>query len=136
MDLVIDANILFATMIRKGITEKVLLSNGLHLYAPEYLLIEFKEHKQRILELTNREESDFLKLMDIFERRIEFIPIDEFRDYIPEAETLLEDKDDAAYLAVCLAKNMSLWSNDTGFQKQDKVKVFTTQELIRIYKLD
>lgn len=136
MDLVIDANILFAIMIKKGITEKILLSNEIHLYAPEYLFIEFKKHEKEILEITKRTGYDFQKLMEILERRIEIIPIIEFKKYVNEAESLLEDKNDAAYLAVCLAKKMPLWSNDKGFKKQNKVRIYNTQELIMLFELE
>ncbi|MFA5077331.1 MAG: PIN domain-containing protein [Candidatus Micrarchaeia archaeon] len=136
MDIVVDANILFAVMIKKGITERILLSNDLHLYAPEYIFVEFRKHEKDILEITGRTSADFLKLVELLERRIELVPVLEFKHYMKEADSLLEDKDDAAYLAVCLAKALPLWSNDNGFRKQNRVKVYTTQELIAILKLD
>lgn len=136
MDLVIDANILFAMLIKKGVTERVLLSNDFHLYAPEYILVEFRKYESHILRVTKRNNDDFERLIELLERRVELIPIDEFRQYIKEAESLLEDKDDAAYLAVCLAKNMALWSNDKGFKKQDKVIIYTTKELIALFRLE
>ena len=131
--MVIDANILFALLIRKGITERVLFSNDLRLYAPEYLFIEFKKHEQDVLSLTNRAKQDFLNLIGLLSRRIELIPVNEFKHCFIEAESLLEDKDDAAYLAVCLAKKMPLWSNDNHFKKQDKVRVYTTQDLLHLF---
>ncbi len=136
MDIVIDANILFAIIIRRGITERILFSDELHLYAPEYLILEFKEHKEYLLTLTNRSEDEFLRLIEVLERRIELIPTSEFKQHVQAAEALVSDKDDAVYLAVCLAKRMPLWSNDNHFTKQDKVRVFTTQKLIKYLALD
>jgi predicted nucleic acid-binding protein len=136
MDIVVDANILFAIMIKKGITERVLLSNDLHLYAPEYIFIEFRKHEEQILQITKRSKQEFLELINLLERKIELIPIFEFKQYLSEAESLLEDKDDAAYLAVCLAKRMPLWTNDAGFRKQNKVGIYTTQDLIKLLKFE
>jgi predicted nucleic acid-binding protein len=136
MDIVVDANILFAIMIKEGITERMLLSDVLHLYAPEYIFVEFKEHEKEILQITKRSPSEFLKLIELLERKIELVPISEFNRSLKEADSLLDDKDDAAYLAVCLAKMMPLWSNDNGFKEQRKVVVYTTQDLIRIFGLD
>jgi len=136
MDIVVDANILFAIMIKEGITERMLLSDNLHLYAPEYLFVELKKHEKDILLISKRKSLDFLGLIELLERRIELIPISEFKQFLKEADSLLEDKDDAAYLAVCLAKRMPLWSNDNGFKKQNKVAVYTTQDLIRTFGLD
>ena len=136
MDITIDANILFSVAIRKGITERILLYDDLHPYAPEYLFIEFKEHKKEVLKLTKRDKRDFHNLIDLLERRIVLVPVLEFKHYIKEAESLLPDKDDAAYLAVCLAKRLPLWSNDNHFAHQDKIRVFTTQELIKHFGID
>lgn len=88
------------------------------------------------MKITKREKTDFESLIDLFERRIELIPVFEFKTFVKEAESLLEDNDDAAYLAICLAKEMPLWTNDNGFKKQDKVKIYTTQELIAIFGMD
>ena len=123
-------------MIKKGITERVLLSNDLHSYAPEYIFVEFKEHEKELLKITKRSETDFLRLIEILERRIELIPTSEFKAYLAEAESMLTDKDDASYLAVCLAKKMPLWTNDNHFIQQDKVPIFTTQALIKYFDLD
>ncbi|MBI5046918.1 hypothetical protein HZC07_04280 [Candidatus Micrarchaeota archaeon] len=136
MDVIIDANILFAVTIKKGITERILLADDLHPYAPEYLFVEFKEHEKELLRITKRTKEDFLKLMDVLERRIELIPASEFSLFLNEADSLLSDKDDAAYLAVCLAKKIPLWSNDNHFSHQTKVKVFTTQDLIKYLRID
>ncbi len=136
MDIVIDANIVFAMLIKSGITERILLSDKIHCYAPEYLFLEVTEHKEYILSLTKRSNEDFQKFMDVLQRKIELIPVSEFNKHIQEAELLLADKDDAAYLAVCLATKMPLWSNDDHFSKQKSVKVFITQELIHFLEIE
>ncbi len=43
MDLVIDANILFSVLIRKGKTEELLFEDDLHLFAPEFIFEEFRK---------------------------------------------------------------------------------------------
>lgn len=136
MDIVVDASILFAIMIKKGITERILFTDELHAYAPEYLFLEFREHEEELLKITKREKEEFLKLIEVLERRIELIPISEFKEFVKEAEELLSDEDDAAYLALCLAKKMPLWTNDDHFTHQQKVKVYMTQDLIRYFDLD
>jgi len=131
---VIDANILFAILIKEGITEKIMFSDNIHLYAPEYLFTEFQKHEKEILEITQRSQTDFSRLIGVLERRIDLVPFSKFCDFFEEAKTLLDDKNDAAYLAVCIAKQMPLWSNDRGFKKQNRVEIFTTEDIIR--KLD
>ena len=45
MDLVIDANIFFSILIRKGKSEDILFQEDLHLFAPEFLFEEFDKYK-------------------------------------------------------------------------------------------
>ena len=135
MDLVIDANIIFAIMIKKGASEHLLLANDLHFYAPEYLFIETARHETEILEKTKKTSFEFKQTLHLIEKRVNLIPFQEFRHCINEASRLLEDKADAVYLALCIAKKMPLWSNDKGFKKQDKVKVFNTAELLEYLEI-
>jgi len=40
------------------------------------------------------------------------------------------DSDDVLFIATALAFNCPIWSEDKHFKQQDKVKVFTTKELL------
>ena len=45
---------------------------------------------------------------------------------------MLEDKRDLPYLAVCLAvQSEGIWTHDTDFLKQKKVKVFTNKDMLK-----
>ena len=48
MDLVIDANILFAALIKRNVTSDLLFRNDLHLYAPEFIFEEFEKYRNVI----------------------------------------------------------------------------------------
>ena len=49
MDLIVDANVLFAALIKEGLTSDLLFVDDFHLYAPEFLLVEFTKYKEEIL---------------------------------------------------------------------------------------
>ena len=49
-----------------------------------------------------------------------------------EAINIAPHKQDAPYLALALARNIPIWSNDKGIHAQSKVKVCTTKELITV----
>ncbi|TFG19125.1 MAG: hypothetical protein EU529_16665 [Promethearchaeota archaeon] len=49
MRLVINANILFAALIKNSLTVKLLLNNKLKFYAPEFLFEEFAKYKDYLL---------------------------------------------------------------------------------------
>jgi predicted nucleic acid-binding protein len=46
MEVVIDANIFVAALLKKGATRKLLLNDELVLYTPEYLIEELFDHLQ------------------------------------------------------------------------------------------
>ena len=50
MYLIVDANILFAALIKQGKTDELLFVDHLHLFAPEFILIEFEKYKKEILQ--------------------------------------------------------------------------------------
>lgn len=54
MDLIVDANILFAALIKDGGTSSIMFRNDLDLFAPEFLLEELTKHEQTILDKTHR----------------------------------------------------------------------------------
>ncbi len=61
MDLVVDANIVIAVLIKEGITHSLLFREDLHLYTSEYIFEEIENHKEELLGKTKRTEQDFYK---------------------------------------------------------------------------
>ena len=132
MDLVVDANILFAALIKKSVSYALLFSDRLHLFTPEYVFTEFEEHEEEILEKSERTHEEFFRLLEILKRRIVLVPLEELVPYVEEAEKITPDPDDTEYFALTLKLKCSIWSNDKKFKKQDKVKVYSTSELIKL----
>lgn len=131
MDVVVDANVLFAALIKQSITEELLFANCLHLYAPEFILVEFEKHKEEILQKTERTTQEFYTLLEVFRRRITFVPLDDLVAYLEQAEQISPDPKDVTYIALALKLHISVWSNDKDFKKQNKVKVYTTEEIMK-----
>jgi predicted nucleic acid-binding protein len=44
------------------------------------------------------------------------------------------DKKDVPFIAAALALNCSIWSDDKHFKKQKEIKIFTTKEVMEIYR--
>ena len=80
MDIVIDANILFAALIKKDLTSDLLVSNLFRLYAPEYIIKEFEKYRNLIKRKTERSDEEFDEALNIFRRRIELIPYEEIKN--------------------------------------------------------
>ncbi|MDI6737912.1 MAG: PIN domain-containing protein [Nanoarchaeota archaeon] len=133
MDIVIDANILFAALIRKSITSELLFREGLHLYAPEFLFVEFEKYRELIKKKTERTDAEFDEFFGILERRIALVPYEEIKPFVAKAGRISPDRKDVPYVALALKMNIAIWSNDKPLKnKQKAVKVYSTEEIARI----
>lgn len=131
MFIVVDVNELFSLLI-KGTkkSEAIFFSDNIKLIAPKFLLKEFYKHKKEILSKTHRSKEDFSKLASIFERRVEFIPKERFKELIPEAlELFPQHTKDVQYLALAKKFDCILWSEEKLLKKQSFIKVLDTEEL-------
>ena len=132
MDVVVDANVIFAILIKDGFSYHLLFSERFHLFTPEYVFTEFEKHKEEILRKTERTSADLFKFIEILKRRISIVPLEELADYIGEAEKLTPDPNDMAYFALALKLNCAIWSNDKKLKEQDKIEVYHTHELVKL----
>ena len=131
MKLVVDANILFAALIKEGSTAELLISDKLQLFAPEFLFTEFTKYKELILKKTHRSHEEFNQLLDILKEQIIIVPKKQIRAFIDKTEKISPDPKDTVYLALALALKSNIWSNDKRLkQGQEKITVFSTEELI------
>jgi predicted nucleic acid-binding protein len=134
MDIVVDANILFSALIKEGATSELLFADDLRLFAPEFIFVEFSKHKESILGKTQRSEGDFSRLIEILSRRISLIPFSEFQSFAEEADKISPDPDDAQYFALALKLHCPIWSNDKPLTKQSKIRVLSTDELLKLLR--
>ena len=132
MDIVIDANALFSTLIKENFSYNLLFSGKFHLFTPEHIFTELEKHKEEIMNKTERTTEEFFRLVETLKRRIVIVPLEELVPYVEEAEKLTPDPDDMAYFALALKLNCAIWSNDKKLKEQDKIKIYNTHELSKI----
>ena len=132
MKLIVDANVLFSALIKKGLTAELLVSDKLQLLAPEFLFTEFAKYKDLIIRKTHRNEEEFNQLLEILKEQISIIPKKEITAFMDEVEKISPDPKDTVYLACAIALKSNIWSNDKKLkQNQAKVTVFSTEELLK-----
>lgn len=136
MKLIVDANIIFSSLIKDSKTAELLLNFSLEPYSPEFLLEEIEENKQEILEKTKRFDEEFDYILNLIKQIVEIVPKEEFTDNLEQAEQISPDKDDIAYFALALKLNCPIWSNDKKLKEQEVVKVYSTEEIIGILGKD
>ena len=134
MELVIDAGIVFTALTGKGITKELIFSEFLTLFAPEYLFEEIDEHMSEILALTSFSAEEANRTLTLLKSRIRLASQETFQQFLEQANALIPDKDDTAYLALALSRRTPIWSNDEDFKEQSSVEVFNTKELVEELK--
>ncbi len=68
MQLVIDANVLFAMLIKPGKPVDLFFKDELEIFAPELLLKELENNKDLILKKSRLEEEEFDRFFEILNR--------------------------------------------------------------------
>ncbi len=131
MDLVIDANILFAVLIKKSKSEDLFFHEDLHIFAPEFIFEEFEKYKELILDKTERTKEEFADFITILKKRIKIISNGETKKYLNEAGKISPDNKDVDYFALALRLNCVIWSNDKKLKEQNKIKIYSTEELVK-----
>ena len=136
MFLVVDANRVFSALLSKGKAFDVFLLNNilnsLWLISPEYLFFEIGKHLDEILERSKLSSEELAKVFKFIKDEVDFLPFEEFNMFADEADKLAPHSKDAQYFALALASDGAIWSDETAFKKQSKVKVFNTDEVIAL----
>jgi putative PIN family toxin of toxin-antitoxin system len=137
MKLVIDTNIIISGLLKQSITRKILLSEFFEFYLPEIVMKEVKKYSPYIMEKSDLSQDQLKNLLSIFLENITLVPMNKYKDKMNEAMEIMAkiDEKDSQFIALALAiKNDGIWSNDRHFEKQDKIQVFNTSDIINFFK--
>jgi len=129
--LVVDANVLFAATLKRSATARLLLHQEVSAYSPRYIVEEFARKKK---ELESKYEGTPEELSLVFAtivRHVNIVPDQTLEPYLPAAKAITADSKDWLYAAAALSIEADIWSNDRGFKNQQRIRVWTTSELIR-----
>ncbi len=125
MILIIDSNIVFAALLRDGLTRGLLIDSPFTLYAPETMLKEINKYKEEICKRTGLDAPEFEVLFCLITESIEIVSEETYRQKMDEATQLMGhiDKGDVPFLALALGiPNHGIWTeNLRHFEKQTKV---------------
>ena len=132
MRLVVDTNILFSFFWRDSFTKKLLTSKKFDLISPEMSLKEIKKYSKYIMKKTKIDKNTFTRNYNEMKKFIRFINEKEYFNFLKEATKISPDKADSHFFALCLKNKYHLWSKDSLLKKQNKVKVFSTEDIIEL----
>ncbi|MBI5225856.1 hypothetical protein HY994_01285 [Candidatus Micrarchaeota archaeon] len=131
MKLTVDANVLFAALIRNGLSRRLIFHPGLDLDTPYFFLEELKKYREELVSKSRMSEVEFLQTFHSVLCQVEPIDSAVIKPYMRAASTLIEDSKDWPYLACALFSGSDLLTQDPGFRSQARVKVHSVEELAR-----
>lgn len=136
--LVIDANIILSALIKDSATRRILIGSAIEFFAPDYLIEEIEKHIPLVSRKNSLSEEENKKILKILCSYITIVGIEFYEENISEALKIMADIDikDTPYVALALSfDNDGIWSEDKALFKQDKIKIWSTQDIMKILDL-
>lgn len=129
----LDTNILISFIKSKGLSRNMILQKRAHFFTTDTALKELWDNRED----WNRgklTEAEILELLDKLPLFVEVLSLKDLKKYVRKAYNLMKniDEDDTPILAAALYLQAPIWSNDTHFKKQKRVRTYSTDELKRL----
>lgn len=129
--IVIDANRIIAALIKEGISRAIIFDSRFEFISPDYIIEELNNHKIEIMNKAKIDEKEFDVLLSILFEKITIFPKSEYGSFLDEAGKMIKDWGDIPYLALALSASADgIWSDDKDFLEQDRIKIFSTRDVV------
>ncbi len=115
-------------------TAELLFNTEFQLYTCEFIIEEFFKYEKEIIKKTHRTREEFVTIMHQLKEIIKVIPKEEYSKFITEAKEFSPDPKDTMYFALAIKLKCGIWSNDNRLKRQDKIKIYSTKEIIELLK--
>ena len=134
LKLVVDTNRVFAALVRDGASRNILFHLNARYFTVLFLEEEIMKYKDEIIRKANISEREFFLLFEKIKSNLAFLGDSVVAAHIKEAYRIMKDIDqkDTPFIAAALATNADIWSDDRHFEKQTKVKVWKTSDLVKL----
>jgi len=134
MKLVIDTNRIIASLIKPQSSRRIILDNKIQFITPDFTLSEIMKYREMVIQKANLIPEEFDLILYILFEHIDIAPKEDYETYLSEAKTLISDIKDLPFIALAIAsKADGIWSDDTDFKKQNKIKIYTTADLFAYF---
>ena len=137
MRLIADTNRIMASLIKDSVSRKILQSPHLKFATISFGDKEILKYKKVVIEKAGITEEQFEQVTKIVLKKVEVISDEMVQDKMEEAKNIMDEIDnkDTSFIAASLAiENDGIWSDDKHFEKQDKVKIWKTKDLLDYIK--
>ena len=133
MKIVVDTNVVMSGLIKDSTTRRILALKNIDFFSPDFVVNEINKYRDYIIQKSQMSENDFDLLFALVMDSIVTVSEDEYSKFLEQYVSLISDIDDVPFLALCIAlKADGIWTDDKHFMEQDKVKVFRTDDMIKL----
>ena len=129
MRLVVDSNILFSFFWKGSEVRRIIFSPSTILFAPKFALRELDKHSPEIRARTRLSPDKYQSAISALKWFVEFVPLEEYAKFIPEAKRICPDPKDIRFFALALKLNCPIWSEEKRLKRQHGIEVFNRREL-------
>ena len=134
MKLVIDTNCVISSLIKNGMSRRIIISPAIQFITPEFTYVELFKYEDIIRKKAHLTSEEFSLLIELLFEYISIVPKEEYKDYFQKATKLIDDVDDISFIALYLAKSADgIWTDDKHFKKDKKIMIYRTSELAKIF---
>lgn len=136
MKVILDVNILLSAFIKDSTTREIIVKSGFSFYFPEPSLEKIKKYQTYILKKSGLQEQEFSYLFSLLFKYITLLPKEDLLKNWDIAKEIMEkiDQEDVIFIAAALATpNAFIWSDDKDFDRQQRIAVFKTKEIVLLF---
>ncbi len=132
MDVVVDTNVLMASLLKDSTNRKLLSNKNFNFYIPEFSIQEIEKYKDYLINKSELSKEEFEELFELIIENINIIPFEEIKPYMDKAKEIMKDIDikDSNFIACALYLKCGIFSYDEHFKKQNIIKIYNIQELL------
>ena len=137
MNFVLDVNPLLAALIKDSTCRNIIINSELNFCFPEPALQKIRKYKDYIIQKSGFSELEYNVMLHTLLRFIRIIPAEEIMQHWDEAKLIMEqiDPEDVLFIATALGQDeAAIWTDDTHFDKQDKIINLKTKDIIKLLK--
>jgi predicted nucleic acid-binding protein len=138
LKIILDLNIIISALIKESVSRKIIFNPFLDFYFPETAFHKIIKYKKYIMEKSKIGDNELLILLIRLFSHITLVSrkrLVEFKRQAKEIMKLIDDEDSIFIAAaLSLGDDVVIWSDDKHFEKQERIKVWKTIDVIGKFK--
>jgi predicted nucleic acid-binding protein len=135
MEIVVDTNVIISSLLKDGLTRRIILLSPFDMYTLSYAEEEIESNREELTRKSKLDDDSFKYTIRVLLSKINLIPLESIEPFRDRAIEIMREIDvnDAPFLALAIMLNSPIWSNDDHFKRQNAARVFTTREILPLF---